>query len=68
MNEPIGSGQAPHLFCFGPGYSARALAKRLMAEGWSVSGTCRDDETRRALNDAGMRAFLFDRAISSRSG
>lgn len=61
MNVAIGSGQAPHLFCFGLGYSARALARRLMAEGWSVSGTCRDDETQRALNDEGMRAFLFDR-------
>jgi len=61
MNEVIASGKAPHLFCFGLGYSARALAKRLMSEGWFVSGTCRDEETRKALADAGMRAFLFDR-------
>ncbi len=61
MTDGIASGQAPHLFCFGLGYSARALAKRLMAEGWAVSGTCRDEATRRALSDAGVRAFFFDR-------
>jgi nucleoside-diphosphate-sugar epimerase len=31
----------PHLFCFGFGYSARALADAVMAEGWRVSGTQR---------------------------
>lgn len=61
MNETLTSAHAPHLFCFGLGYSARALARRLMAEGWRVSGTCRDEETRRSLTDEGMRIFLFDR-------
>lgn len=31
-----------HLFCFGFGYVAQALAARLQAEGWLVSGTTRD--------------------------
>lgn len=31
----------PHLFCFGYGYCAQALAKRLLREGWTVSGTGR---------------------------
>ncbi|WP_019645575.1 SDR family oxidoreductase [Novispirillum itersonii] len=31
-----------HLFCFGLGYSARVLARRLLAEGWTVSGTVQD--------------------------
>lgn len=61
MNEVFAAGHAPHLFCFGLGYSARAVARRLMSEGWIVSGTCRDEETRRALCEAGMRAILFDR-------
>ncbi len=61
MTEVIPSGHEPHLFCFGLGYTARALAARLMAEGWAVSGTCRDEETRTALADKGIRAFLFDR-------
>lgn len=61
MTEGSASGHGPHLFCFGLGYSARALAKRLMAEGWAVSGTCRDEDTRRALADEGVRAVIFDR-------
>ncbi len=61
MSEGAASGQAPHLFCFGLGFSARALAVRLMAEGWAVSGTCRDEATRTALTALGIRAFLFDR-------
>ena len=37
----------PHLFCFGLGFSARALAQRLKAQGWTVTGTSRsgDDGT-----------------------
>jgi nucleoside-diphosphate-sugar epimerase len=31
----------PYLLCFGLGYSARALATRVAAEGWRVSGTSR---------------------------
>ncbi len=30
------------LFCFGLGYSARALGERLRARGWTVTGTSRD--------------------------
>ncbi len=49
------------LFCFGLGYSARALAERLMARGWSVAGTTRSAEKAADLAAAGMDAFLFDR-------
>jgi len=35
----------PHLFCFGLGYSASALARLLDAEGWTVAGTSRAAET-----------------------
>jgi len=31
----------PRLFCFGLGYSAMALARRLKAEGWRIAGTAR---------------------------
>jgi len=31
----------PHLFCFGLGFSAQALARRLTARGWTVTGTSR---------------------------
>jgi nucleoside-diphosphate-sugar epimerase len=32
----------PHLFCFGLGFSAQALIRRLTPAGWTVSGTNRD--------------------------
>ena len=31
----------PSLFCFGLGYSARALARSLLREGWRIAGTTR---------------------------
>lgn len=61
MTETIKAGSAPHLFCFGLGYSARVLVDRLVSEGWAVSGTCRDEPTRQALAADGIRAHLFDR-------
>ena len=61
MSETITAGTAPHLFCFGLGYSARVLACRLASEGWAISGTCRDEATRQALAAEGFRAHLFDR-------
>ncbi len=32
------------LFCFGLGFSAQALAKRLLPQGWDVSGTMRGEQ------------------------
>jgi hypothetical protein len=32
----------PHLFCFGLGFSAQALIRRLQPQGWTSSGTNRD--------------------------
>jgi nucleoside-diphosphate-sugar epimerase len=51
----------PHLFCFGLGYSASALARRLAAEGWTVSGTCRGDERVAVLREMGLLAVPFAR-------
>ena len=34
----------PHLFCFGLGYSAQVLARRLTKRGWTVTGTTRSGE------------------------
>jgi hypothetical protein len=50
-----------HLFCFGLGYSARALARLVAAEGWVVSGTCRTDEKAAELRARGFAAEPFDR-------
>jgi nucleoside-diphosphate-sugar epimerase len=49
------------LFCFGLGYSALALARDLMEEGWSVAGTTRSEEKRAALEAKGIEAHLFSR-------
>jgi nucleoside-diphosphate-sugar epimerase len=48
----------PHLFCFGFGYTARKLARRLASEGWTVRGTCRTEES---ASEAGFPAEVFDR-------
>ncbi len=48
------------LFCFGLGYSAGVLAKRLTAAGWSMAGTCRDAEQAHRLCAEGIDAVVFD--------
>ena len=50
----------PQLFCFGLGFSARALADRLLAQGWRVTGTCRTEGKAEALEAAGIEPVLFD--------
>jgi nucleoside-diphosphate-sugar epimerase len=52
---------ASHLFCFGLGYSALALGRRLAGSGWTVSGTCRTAEKAALLRGTGFSAHLFDR-------
>lgn len=49
-----------HLFCFGFGYSARALSTRLLEHGWRVTGTCRSTEKAAALEAAGITPIIFD--------
>tara|TARA_R110000868_G_scaffold32036_4_gene116900 strand:+ start:1535 stop:2410 length:876 start_codon:yes stop_codon:yes gene_type:complete len=48
------------LFCFGLGYSAMALSRRLDAAGWDIRGTCRKPARRAALGALGISAALFD--------
>jgi nucleoside-diphosphate-sugar epimerase len=50
------------LFCFGLGYSAAALARRLRADGWLVAGTTRDTHKAAELRATGIEAHLFDGA------
>lgn len=47
------------LFCFGFGYSARALAAKAAAAGWAVAGTCRSAGKQQELTAAGYGAHLF---------
>ena len=48
------------LFCFGVGYSAMALSRRLDAAGWTIRGTCRKPARKAALGALGISAALFD--------
>jgi nucleoside-diphosphate-sugar epimerase len=50
----------PRLFCFGLGYTALVLARRLQARGWRVAGTCGGADKAAALQAAGIEAHLFD--------
>lgn len=50
------------LFCFGLGYTAGALARTLVAEGWRVAGTCRAPSRAEALRGEGIEAHPFDGA------
>ena len=47
------------LFCFGYGYTAAALARRLAPEGWTVAGTTRSPDKAQAMEAAGVRAALW---------
>ena len=49
LDEPAMTKPSNHLFCFGLGFSARTLAKRLLAKGWRVTGTTRTAEKRENL-------------------
>src|SRR6185436_13359701 len=48
------------LFCFGFGYSARALAARLDKRAWKISATSRDPEGIAEINAQDFHSFLFD--------
>jgi nucleoside-diphosphate-sugar epimerase len=50
------------LFCFGLGYSATALSVRLIARGWQVAGSARDDERIDELKAIGIEAYAFSTA------
>jgi len=49
-----------HLFCFGLGYSAQALARDLLKQGWRVGGTARSREAVDELKRSGFDALVFD--------
>lgn len=47
------------LISFGHGYSARALARRLVPQGWTVFGTTRNPDKARALTAEGVTPILW---------
>jgi nucleoside-diphosphate-sugar epimerase len=56
-------GGVSRLFAFGLGYSAEALARRLAARGWDISGTARDEDKieRMARDGYAMTRFAGER-------
>ncbi len=52
------------LFCFGLGYSATRLARALIADSWSVTGTCRSPDAVTDLRVDGIDADLFDGEVA----
>ena len=52
-----------HLFCFGLGFSAQALARRLASSGWQVSATSRSGEGLSAIDAMGYRAVRFESTL-----
>jgi nucleoside-diphosphate-sugar epimerase len=54
------------LFCFGLGYTAFALARQLMGEGWAIAGTTRaaDKQARLAGDGFDMYGFARDRPLA----
>lgn len=52
------------LFCFGLGYSAGVLARRLAAQGWAIRGTTRRAAKAEALAAEGWCVFPFSREQS----
>lgn len=53
----------PHMLFMGYGYCARELAKQLREDGWTLSGTCRRDDKRAAMESEGVSSLLFDRNL-----
>lgn len=54
------SGSGKHLLAFGCGYSAQRLAKRLLSEGWTVSGTTRSETGATLLKSARISPLIWD--------
>ena len=48
-----------HLFSFGYGYSAQALAGSLLPLGWKITGTTRDEEKSLKLRETGIESCLW---------
>lgn len=51
-----------HLFVFGFGYSAGALARRLRPQGWTFAATARSAQTVQALSGQGVEPVALDDA------
>jgi nucleoside-diphosphate-sugar epimerase len=57
-----------HLLCFGLGFSATTVAKRLAAKGWTISATSRSTAGMKAAETLGYHGFVFDGTAPLSSG
>ena len=55
----------PHLLSFGHGYSARALTRLLLSEGWTITGTTRTEQKAEALRSEGVLPVVWPDADMS---
>jgi|GEM_PF-22067 nucleoside-diphosphate-sugar epimerase len=51
------------LFCFGPGYSVKVIARALIDQNWTVFGTFRKKDDARALAALGIEPVPFEDAL-----
>lgn len=49
-----------HLFCFGLGYSARAIARQAAAEGWTITGTSTTPDGAARIRAMGYDGLVYD--------
>lgn len=54
------NGTQRRLFCFGLGYTAGRLARDLLTDGWTVTGTCQTAARQAEWTAQGIEAFVFD--------
>lgn len=59
MNGPGSDRTTKRLFCFGLGFSAGVLARRLRDRGFAIAGTCRNPEKAASLAAQGFDMHLF---------
>lgn len=59
-NRNLRGGNVTRLFCFGLGYTAGVLARRMTQKGWTVAGTATSPEGAAALNAQGLDGVVFD--------
>jgi dTDP-4-dehydrorhamnose reductase len=59
MNGKSKTDLTPRLFCFGLGYSAGFLARRMTTHGWKIAGTARTAQSVAALQAADYEGFIF---------
>ncbi len=50
------------LFCFGPGFSLKVLARQLLNNNWAVAGTYREEADAEELVDLGIEPVPFEAA------